>query len=240
MESARAGPGRAGSSARASPSRIAGRGSPSRPRATRSWTTPPLPSASGVTALREMEAMVLGSRRARRSRAPLRVLLWPRHALRPRRVTRRQDVRRRRLPIVGKGSGVFSFIHVDDAADATVAAVERGAPGIYNISDDEPRRNARVGARVLAEAAGAKPRCACRSGWRGWWAGKDGRQLRVELRGARTRRRSASSAGGPRIRAGAGGSRSRWRPSSRCCTPAAGRSWPRRSAGCPRSPGSST
>ena len=39
------------------------------------------------------------------------------------------DVRRRRLPIVGKGTGVFSFIHVDDAADATVAAVERGAPG---------------------------------------------------------------------------------------------------------------
>ena len=52
--------------------------------------------------------------------------------------TSTQDVRRRRLPIVGKGSGVFSFIHVDDAADATVAAVERGAPGVYNVSDDEP------------------------------------------------------------------------------------------------------
>ncbi len=48
------------------------------------------------------------------------------------------EVRRRRLPIVGDGAGVFSFIHVDDAAAATVAACERGAPGIYNVCDDEP------------------------------------------------------------------------------------------------------
>jgi 2-alkyl-3-oxoalkanoate reductase len=49
-----------------------------------------------------------------------------------------EDVRRRRLPIVGKGTGVWSFIHIDDAAEATRTAVERGAPGIYNIVDDEP------------------------------------------------------------------------------------------------------
>ena len=49
-----------------------------------------------------------------------------------------QEVRRRRFPIVGGGKGTFSFIHVDDAAAATVAAVERGAPGIYNVTDDEP------------------------------------------------------------------------------------------------------
>jgi nucleoside-diphosphate-sugar epimerase len=48
------------------------------------------------------------------------------------------DVRRRRMPIVGKGTGTFSFVHVDDAADATVLAVERGAPGVYNVVDDEP------------------------------------------------------------------------------------------------------
>ena len=56
------------------------------------------------------------------------------------------DVRRRRMPIVGKGTGMFSFIHVDDAADATVAAVERGAPGVYNVTDDEPAPMTRVGA----------------------------------------------------------------------------------------------
>lgn len=49
-----------------------------------------------------------------------------------------EDVRRRRLPIVASGDGRFSFIHVDDAAAATVLALDRGAPGIYNITDDAP------------------------------------------------------------------------------------------------------
>jgi len=49
-----------------------------------------------------------------------------------------EQVRRRKVPIIGGGTGVWSFIHIDDAARATVAAVERGAPGIYNIVDDEP------------------------------------------------------------------------------------------------------
>jgi nucleoside-diphosphate-sugar epimerase len=48
------------------------------------------------------------------------------------------DIRRRRYPIVGRGTGIWSFIHVDDAAKATVAAIERGAPGIYNIVGDDP------------------------------------------------------------------------------------------------------
>jgi nucleoside-diphosphate-sugar epimerase len=49
-----------------------------------------------------------------------------------------EDVRRRRFPIVGDGGGVWSFIHVADAARATLAAAERGEPGLYNITDDEP------------------------------------------------------------------------------------------------------
>jgi 2-alkyl-3-oxoalkanoate reductase len=64
--------------------------------------------------------------------------------------------KRRWFPIVGEGSGVFSFIHVDDAASATVAAVERGAPGIYNVTDDEPARMDEW-APAFAEAVGAKP-----------------------------------------------------------------------------------
>jgi nucleoside-diphosphate-sugar epimerase len=67
-----------------------------------------------------------------------------------------EDVRRRRFPIVGKGSGVSSFIHIDDVAAATVAAVERGAPGIYNVVDDEPAPM-REWVPVYAEAIGAKP-----------------------------------------------------------------------------------
>jgi nucleoside-diphosphate-sugar epimerase len=59
------------------------------------------------------------------------------------------------MPVVGSGTGVFSFVHVDDAADATVAAVERGAPGVYNITDDEPAAM-RDWLPVFADAAGAK------------------------------------------------------------------------------------
>jgi nucleoside-diphosphate-sugar epimerase len=65
-------------------------------------------------------------------------------------------VRKRRLPIIGDGGGVWSWIHVHDAAAATVAAVEHGRRGVYNIADDEP---APVSAWLphLAEAVGAKP-----------------------------------------------------------------------------------
>jgi nucleoside-diphosphate-sugar epimerase len=65
------------------------------------------------------------------------------------------DVGRRRFPVIGKGTGMFSFVHVDDAASATVAAVERGAPGIYNIVDDDPAPQ-REWLPVYAEAIGAK------------------------------------------------------------------------------------
>ncbi|MGH6974782.1 MAG: NAD-dependent epimerase/dehydratase family protein [Stellaceae bacterium] len=48
------------------------------------------------------------------------------------------EIRRRRLPLIGDGGGWWSFLHVEDAAAATLAAVERGAAGIYNVVDDEP------------------------------------------------------------------------------------------------------
>jgi nucleoside-diphosphate-sugar epimerase len=65
-------------------------------------------------------------------------------------------IRRRRLPVVGGGSGVWSFVHVDDAASATVAAVEYGAPEIYNIVDDEPAA-VQEWLPYLAGCLGAKP-----------------------------------------------------------------------------------
>jgi 2-alkyl-3-oxoalkanoate reductase len=49
-----------------------------------------------------------------------------------------EAVANRQMPIVGGGSGIWSFLHIDDAAQATALAVDRGAPGIYNIVDDEP------------------------------------------------------------------------------------------------------
>jgi len=65
-------------------------------------------------------------------------------------------VRKRRFPIVGDGGGVFSHVHIDDAAAATVAAVQNGQPGIYNIVDDEPAP-VREWLPVLASALDAKP-----------------------------------------------------------------------------------
>jgi nucleoside-diphosphate-sugar epimerase len=66
------------------------------------------------------------------------------------------QVAHRRVPLVGSGEGWWSFLHIDDAAEATMLAVERGASGIYNIVDDEPAQ-AREWLPVLADMLGAKP-----------------------------------------------------------------------------------
>jgi nucleoside-diphosphate-sugar epimerase len=67
-----------------------------------------------------------------------------------------EQVRRRRFPIVGRGEGMFSFVHTDDAAGATVAALGRGVAGIYNVVDDEPAPLWEW-LPIYAEALGAKP-----------------------------------------------------------------------------------
>jgi nucleoside-diphosphate-sugar epimerase len=67
------------------------------------------------------------------------------------------QIRHRRSPLIGDGEGWWSFLHIDDAAAATLAAIERGEPGsIYNIVDDEPAP-ARDWLPALAEMLGAKP-----------------------------------------------------------------------------------
>jgi 2-alkyl-3-oxoalkanoate reductase len=65
-------------------------------------------------------------------------------------------VRKRRLPVIGGGTGVWSFIEVSDAAAATLAAVGQGAPGVYNVVDDDPAPVAEW-LPYLAQVAGAKP-----------------------------------------------------------------------------------
>jgi nucleoside-diphosphate-sugar epimerase len=67
-----------------------------------------------------------------------------------------EPVRKRQFPIVGNGGGVSSFIHLDDAAAATVLAVEHDQAGIYNIVDDEPAP-VREWLPVLASVLGARP-----------------------------------------------------------------------------------
>jgi 2-alkyl-3-oxoalkanoate reductase len=65
-------------------------------------------------------------------------------------------IRKRKLPIIGAGTGIWSWIHLDDAAAATVAAVEHGTRGIYNVVDDEPAPVSEW-LPYLADLVGAKP-----------------------------------------------------------------------------------
>ena len=92
-------------------------------------------------------------------------------------------VRKRRFPIVGDGGGVWSFVHVGDAATATVIAVERGARGIYNIVDDEPAPVAEwlpaLARRLGAPKPWRVPRLAARL-----LAGEAGVVLMTDARGA--------------------------------------------------------
>src|ERR671916_828409 len=66
-----------------------------------------------------------------------------------------RQVSKRGYPIIGHGEGTYSFIHVDDAASATVAALERARPGVYNVVDDDPATAAEW-MLVYAEVLGAK------------------------------------------------------------------------------------
>ena len=94
-----------------------------------------------------------------------------------------QDIMKRRFPIVGKGDGMFSFIATDDAAAATVAAIEGTATGVFNVVDDDPAA-LHEWLPVFAEAIGAKPP------WRvpAWLArliaGRISVMMATELRGA--------------------------------------------------------
>jgi nucleoside-diphosphate-sugar epimerase len=92
-------------------------------------------------------------------------------------------VRKRKFPLVGDGGGVWSFIHIADAAEATVAAIEHGSRGIYNVVDDDPAPVAEW-LPALAQELGAKqplhvPRFIARL-----FAGEAGVMLMTNARGA--------------------------------------------------------
>lgn len=94
-----------------------------------------------------------------------------------------EAVRKRRFPVVGKGTGVWSFIHIEDAASATVAAIERGEPGVYNITDDEPAPVAEWLPVLARELGGKPPRRVPR--WLGRvMAGEVAVTMMTEIRGA--------------------------------------------------------
>ncbi|MFL6039839.1 MAG: NAD-dependent epimerase/dehydratase family protein [Gaiellales bacterium] len=92
-------------------------------------------------------------------------------------------VRKRRFPIVGDGGAVWSFVHLEDAAEATALVLERGASGIYNVVDDEPAP-VRDWLPALAEAVGAKPPRHVPRWLARLVAGEAGAALMTETRGA--------------------------------------------------------
>ncbi len=94
-----------------------------------------------------------------------------------------EGVRRRQFPIVGGGTGVSSFIHIDDAAAATLAAIERAKPGVYNIADDDPAPVAQW-LPALAAAIGAKPPRRVPAWLARLFVGEHGVVMMTEARGA--------------------------------------------------------
>ena len=95
----------------------------------------------------------------------------------------RDAVRERKVPIVGNGGGVWSLVHVDDAASATVLALERGETGVYNVADDEPAPVREV-LPALAKALGALPPRKVPVWLAKLFAGELGVVMMTQLRGA--------------------------------------------------------
>jgi nucleoside-diphosphate-sugar epimerase len=94
-----------------------------------------------------------------------------------------EQIRERKFPVVGNGAGVWSFIQIEDAAEATVAAVTRGRPGIYNIVDDDPAPVAEWLPAAATAIGAPAPRHVPR--WLGRLvAGEAGAVMMTEVRGA--------------------------------------------------------
>jgi nucleoside-diphosphate-sugar epimerase len=108
-------------------------------------------------------------------------------------------VRKRQFPIVGDGSGVWSFVHMDDAAAAAIAAIGHGGPGVYNVVDDEPLPVS-VWLPLLAEAVGAK-RPMRVPVWLGRLAaGEVGVSMMTQIRGTSNAKAKAELGWAPRYR----------------------------------------
>lgn len=92
-------------------------------------------------------------------------------------------IRRRKFPLVGKGSAVWSFVHVADAAEATVAAIEHGSRGIFNVVDDDPAAVAEWLPALAQELGAKKPMRVPRFVGR-MFGGEAGVVMMTEIRGA--------------------------------------------------------
>lgn len=143
---------------------------------------PPRKLSEGAEGIRHLEAAVLGARWTEGIVLRYGAFYGPGTNMAPDGELT-EMVRKRRFPLIGNGRGVWSFVHIGDAADATVAAVEHGSRGVYNVVDDEPAPVAEW-LPALAQTLGAKkpfrvPRFVAR-----FLAGEAGVVMMTDVRGA--------------------------------------------------------
>jgi 2-alkyl-3-oxoalkanoate reductase len=142
----------------------------------------PWPWRRSVEALRDLESATTGTEGLRGVALRYGFFYGPGTSFDPAGGPTAAMVRKRRYPIVGSGGGVFSFVHVDDAARAAVLAVEGDASGVFNVADDEPAP-LRDWLPVYAETIGAKPPRRAPAFVARLVAGKQMVELATELRG---------------------------------------------------------
>jgi nucleoside-diphosphate-sugar epimerase len=118
--------------------------------------TPPDAMRSALEAIRYLESAVTGADWTEGVVLRYGGFYGPGTSLGPEGGEQVELIRKRKFPVVGDGAGVWSFVHIEDAAEATVAATERGRRGIYNIVDDDPAAVAEW-LPVLASAFDAPP-----------------------------------------------------------------------------------
>lgn len=144
--------------------------------------TPPREMRETQAAIRYLEQAVLGARWTDGIVLRYGVFYGPGTSMAPG-GEQFELVRRRKFPLVGDGGGVWSFIHIADAAEATVAAIERGASGAYNVVDDDPAPVAEW-LPALAQKLGAKTPMRVPQFIGRLFAGEAGVVMMTQIRGA--------------------------------------------------------
>ncbi|WP_245627518.1 NAD-dependent epimerase/dehydratase family protein [Actinomadura oligospora] len=144
--------------------------------------SPVAPMASMIGAIQHLEKAVLGAEWTEGIVLRYGAFYGPGTSMAPG-SEQLEMIRKRKFPVVGDGGGVWSFVHIADAAEATVAAVEKGARGVYNIVDDDPATVAEWLPELAAMLGAKKPMRVPRFVGR-LAAGPAGVVLMTELRGA--------------------------------------------------------
>ena len=144
--------------------------------------TPPREMVESMAAIRHLEEAVIGAEWTQGIVLRYGAFYGPGTSMAPG-GEQLEMIRKRKFPVVGDGRGVWSFVHIADAAEATVAAVEHGTRGIYNIVDDEPAPVVEWLPALAQQLGAPKPWRVPRFVGR-LFAGEAGAMMMTEMRGA--------------------------------------------------------